>query len=95
MLDAKFLKRHVFLFNKEDNGGESLILTTDFFDNGDAAAGLPDGIYTNQELALQSYGNSASFNLCGAALTPALLRQLANELDKAEIEANAEVKKAS
>lgn len=76
------LHREVFVFNKDDNGGESLSLKIDYFDNGDAAHGLPDGIYTNQELSLQSYCNSASFNLAGAAFTPENLRELANILER-------------
>jgi hypothetical protein len=90
-MSDKLLHRHVFCFNEEDNGGESLTLKTEFYDNGDAAAGLPAGIYTNQELSLMSYGNSASFNLSGAAFTPELLRQLANELESAMIKAEAAV----
>lgn len=72
----KLLKRHVFCFNPNDNGGESLLLTTEFFWNGDEQ----DGIYTNQELILQSYLNSASITLFGAAFTPENLRKLADEL---------------
>ena len=78
------LNKHSFLFNKNDNGGESLILTTQFFSNGDPG---PDGIYCNQELVLNSYCNSASFNLYSTMITPELLRQLANELDVALIKA--------
>jgi len=73
------LGKHVFIFNEHDNGGESLSLTTSFFDNGD---GIPQGLYLNQELTLSSYGNSATFTLCGATLTPKLLRELANQLDE-------------
>jgi hypothetical protein len=71
-----------FCFNNEDNGGESLILTTEMFSNGD-----PEGIYYNQELSLQSYCNSASFNLVGAVLTAKTLRMLADQLENAEKEA--------
>lgn len=78
----KLLKRHVFCFNDEDNGGESLILTTEMYANGD-----PDGVYYNQELTLQSYGNSASFNLYSAMFNPENLRRLADELRQAHIEA--------
>ncbi len=73
----KKLGTHSFVFNKDDNGGEQLILTTDFFDNGDV-----DGIYSIQKLTLNSYGNSASFDLVGASFTPELLRQLADELEQ-------------
>ena len=73
---------HSFCFNPIDNGGEALTLTTRFFPNGD-----PGVVFTNQELSLQSYCNSASLNLHGASITPDMLRQLANELEKAQIEA--------
>jgi hypothetical protein len=77
----KILHREVFVFNEHDNGGESLSLTIEFFDNGDAAHGLPDGIYMNQKLTLASYGNSANFELCGTNLTPENLRKLANIIE--------------
>lgn len=68
---------HVFTFNPHDNGGEALMLKTEKISNGD-----PDGYYFNQTLTLQSYGNSASFNLYGAQITPLMLRKLADELEK-------------
>ena len=40
-----------------------------------------DGVFVNQELTLQSYCNSATFELIGSPFTPELLRQLANELE--------------
>lgn len=73
-----------FVFNPEINGGEQLVLKTDFFDNGDAKAGLPGGIYTIQTLTLNSYGSSASFNVFGA-FTPKNLRELANILESGMI----------
>ena len=79
------LKRHVFCFNKNDNGGESLVLCTDIYGNG-------DDIYYNQNFGLQSYCNSANFNLIGASLKPELLRRLANELESAELEAKQKLK---
>ena len=79
MTDKK-LHRHVFCFNEEDNGGEAVMLTTDFFANGD-----PGVVYMNQEFELQSYCNSASITLCGAQLTPELLRKLADELVEARL----------
>jgi hypothetical protein len=78
------IHRHVFVFNPQDNGGESLSLITDFIDNGD---GPEAGIFTNQELGLQSYCNSASLQLMGASFTPENLRKLANELESAWIQA--------
>jgi hypothetical protein len=82
----KTLGKHTFAFNPNDNGGEALVLTTEFVDNGDREK---DGssIFLNQELTLHSYCNSASFNLSGAALTPDNLRKLANELESAKITA--------
>lgn len=77
------IKRHVFHFNKEDNGGEAILLKTEFLANGD-----PGEFYINQELSLQSYGNSASFNFGGGPLTPEILRQLADELDDANMQAS-------
>lgn len=78
----KLLKRHVFTFNKHDNGGEALMLVTQFFHNGDV-----DGVYTNQEIELQSYCNSASINLCGIHIDSEILFKLAKELFEAEQEA--------
>ncbi len=72
----KQLSQHIFNLSPKENGGEGLTLSTVFYHNGD-----PDGIYVNQELTLQSYGNSATFNLCGSPLLPDMLRKLANQLD--------------
>lgn len=73
------VEKHSFVFNPEENGGESFMIVTKFFANGD-----PGGVFPNHELTLQSYGNSASINLFGSAITPHRLRQLADELEKAE-----------
>lgn len=81
-MSDKVLHRDCFVFNKKDNGGESLSLTTSWIDNGDDIGPECDGIYLNQELSLQSYSNSASFNLCGAIITPSILRDLANKLEQ-------------
>jgi hypothetical protein len=78
----KLLATHTFCFNKHDNGGESLVLKTEIYANGD-----PGGIFWNQILTLHSYCNSASLTLCGASLTPDVLRDLANQLENIEIEA--------
>ena len=69
------LGKHTFYFNPEDNGGESLTLTTEFWANGEAG-----GILTTQDFSLQSDGNSATIHL-GSYLTPDMLRKLADELD--------------
>lgn len=81
-MSDKVLHRDCFVFNEEDNGGESLSLTTSWIDNGDDIDLEGAGIYVNQELSLQSYGNSASFNLCSSIITPSLLRKLANSLEQ-------------
>lgn len=66
---------HVFNLSPEENGGESLILKSNLsLDPGNTEP------YLTQELTLQSYGNSATFNLCGIQLTPSNLRKLADEL---------------
>jgi hypothetical protein len=84
--------RHVFSFNPGDNGGGQLTLVSHIIDNGDVAAGIPKaGVFLNQELSLQSYGNSASFLLFGASLTPNDLRRLANELEGAMVQAQAKI----
>lgn len=67
---------HCFCFNEEDNGGESLTLTTRAnFDKGE------DLVFYTQELTLMSYGNSASFNLGDFHFNPFMLRKLADELE--------------
>jgi len=72
----KEIGRHSFPFNKQDNGGEQLILTTIAYQYEDGT------VFTNQEISLQSYGNSASINLFSAGLDSQILRLLANELDE-------------
>jgi len=76
---------HSFCFNKRDNGGESLTLTTKFYGNGDPPT-QAEGVFTNQSIVLQSYCNSASIDLCGVSLTPQILRQFADELEIARNE---------
>lgn len=85
------VKRHVFVFNPQDNGGESLVLRTEFVHNGDPVDD-GKGIFTNQELTLHSYCNAASFQLSGASITPEILRKLANELESAGVQARAQIK---
>jgi len=84
-----FISKHQFTFNPEDNGGEAVTLETKFVDNGD---GFPDGILTEQTLTLMSYGNSASISLCAASFNSKNLRELANGLDAARIQAENIVK---
>lgn len=73
---------HRFTFNKNDHSDEQLHLITEFFNNGDGE------IFGNQELKLQSCCNHTSFCLFSFQLTPEVLRELANELDKARNEAS-------
>lgn len=67
---------HNFVFNPEDNGGESIILSTIKYSD----ERYPEDIHYRQELSLQSYGNCATFNF-SAYMTPEALRKLADELD--------------
>jgi hypothetical protein len=78
------LKTHYFCFNTDTNSGEGITLTTKFFANGDKIT-QEKGVFVNQELRLQSYCNDAVLNLVGCNLTPAILRQLANELESERI----------
>lgn len=60
----------VFEVPPHNNGGESLIITT-----------KKDDRFLVQEITLQSYGNSASFDLCINVLTPTILREFADALE--------------
>lgn len=72
------------ILNPEDNGGETVAITVEIYDNGDAAAGLSDGIFTLSNVSLQSYGNSASMSLPN--ITPEFLRDFADKLEAELIE---------
>jgi hypothetical protein len=76
------VKKHVFNFSPKENGGESLILSTNLIANGD-----PGVFFYNQEFILYSYCNCASINLYSISITPDKLRKLADELELAEKEA--------
>jgi hypothetical protein len=78
MSTPKLLKTHRYCFNPQDNGGESLVLETDFYDNGDDP---PDNVFTNQRLTLSSYSNEMQLRLFGFEITPDMLRKLATELE--------------
>lgn len=75
MTESKELRRHIYVFNPKENGGEQLLLVSSFMDNGDGA------VFLNQEITLNSYSNIASFTLSGTTITPAKLRELANQLE--------------
>jgi hypothetical protein len=77
-MSEKYLGKHYFVFNPEANGGETLSLTTDIWDNGDDE----NNIFVHQVLNLESYSNSVSLHLAGAVLTPTKLRMLADQLDR-------------
>lgn len=80
----KVIETHSFVF-QISRGDNTLSLETHFFDNGDRTpmgqGGVPNNVYINQFLKLESHGNVASINLCGATISSAALRKLANQLD--------------
>lgn len=73
-MDSEKLKTVVCELNPEANGGESVLLSVDIFDNGD---GAPKGIYTILEVSLQSYSNGMTLTL--ADVTLEALRDACNE----------------
>ena len=77
---------HTYFFGKSF-GGESLTLTTRMVANGDPITSElnGEGLWFNQELTLCSYANASTFHLSGTPLTSIELRQLADELDAAEL----------
>lgn len=79
MTDTKKLDSVSMQLNPGTNGGEAVVLTVDIHDNGDAAAGLRDGLFTLSCVTLQSYGNVASITLPN--VSPEFLRKFANELE--------------
>ena len=81
MKTNKVLKTHTFNLSPNENSGEGLTITTEFIANGDDITET-EGVILNHEITLQSYGNSASINLFGIALTPEKLRTLANQLER-------------
>lgn len=89
MKKEKEISKHTFVFNPNDNGGEGLDLITHFIDNG------VEEVYTHQELVLNSYCNCAIFNLMGAQITPENLRELANQLETATIEAHSRLRRST
>ena len=76
----KKIDKMVQTSNPDDNGGEQILLITEFYDNGDAHLGLDKAVFTNQEIILQSYCNSASIKLDGAQLNSKTLFRLAEEM---------------
>ncbi len=80
---AKVIKTLYYVFDKHNNGGEQLSLKTEFIHNGDdISEENGSGIFLNQVLTLNSYGNSASFSLNNGELNPKSLRELANSIEE-------------
>lgn len=79
MTDTKKLATVSTVLNPESNGGESIVLAVEIFDNGDAAAGLPNGIFTIGSMTLNSYGNFSSMSL--GSISPEILREFADKLE--------------
>jgi len=75
----KPLQKHYFEVPPDTNGGESVSIETKFFSNGDP---MPDGLIIKQVITLSSYSNRVSFFLEGNVLTPEILRDLADQLDR-------------
>jgi len=64
------------VLNPEDNGGETVAITVEIYDNGDYNT---NSTYTLGKVSLQSYGNSASMSLPN--ITPEFLREFADKLE--------------
>jgi hypothetical protein len=88
-MPVEAVKRHSFVFNPNENGGEQIILMTQFF----PASPTSKDVFAVCELSLQSQGNSATFTLGGDIFSPENLRELANQLDVARNEAKAKLSK--
>lgn len=82
MIDQRLLNRSVFVFNPQDKDGNTISMMTEYFNNG-----VPGGVFTNQEITLYSNSNSASFHISGFTITPEMLRNLADQLEKQREEA--------
>ncbi len=76
MTDTEKLSEVYMILNPEDNGGETVSITVEIYDNGDFD---DNSTYTLGRVSLQSYGNSASMSLPN--ITPELLREFANKLE--------------
>lgn len=71
----KKLDTAIVNLHPEDNGGETVTISVDIFDNGDHA----EGIFTIGTVSLQSYAHSASIII--GSVTSQSLRELADDLD--------------
>lgn len=79
MWKPELLAGHIFTFNPDSNGGESLTLYTRYTEEYDEEKEFS----TVQTLTLSSYENSASFRV-GKLFNPTNLRKLADELEEIE-----------
>lgn len=79
-MSNKLLKEHRFSLSPSELSSEGLSIVTKFYANGDEITPT-GGVFVNQTITLQSYCNSASFNLIGTTLNSKILRMLADELD--------------
>lgn len=72
--NKEYVKTVSVVINPEDNGGESVTLSVDVYDNGDKT----ENIYTNTTLEAQCYGvSSSSITLWGVGF-----EALAEAVDK-------------
>ena len=83
---SKILKTVVFEVSS-GNSGEGVFVETDIVDNGDRDKGLKIGVFLNQRIVLNSYGNSAQLNLYSSCFTPENLRELADGLESEIVKA--------
>lgn len=68
----------ISIVNDLSNGDEELKITTYF------KMKYGRKVLSCQELELEAYGDTTSFTLTSALLTPAILRQLANEIESSQ-----------
>lgn len=70
-------------------GGDSVLLSVDLFDNGDAKVGLPNGFFTNISLSLQCYGShSTEIHLSSTTLDNIInaCEKLKEKIEKAKVD---------
>lgn len=72
------IHEHKFDLAPNENGGETVSLLTEVFDNGNGEH------FVNQHLTLHSYSNVATFHLHGIQLTSENLLNLSMQLRKIE-----------
>lgn len=78
---TKVIERHTFVFNPDDNGGEAFYLVTEI--NQDKK--YPQDKFCNQSIVQGCYGRESTITM-PMTLTPARLRELANELESKMIQ---------